>query len=206
MVETTMEHQTLCHDCDWLINVSVLTAGQKACCPRCGAVVAEQKQDILGRTFCFSLAGLLFYIPANLFPVLTFELMSQDSTNTMLGGVIQLFDDGFWWMAFLVLFCSVIVPLLDLVLLFTCSVLLWLDKPPSITRSLLLVQHHLKEWAMLEVYMLSILVAYIKMSSMGHLLVGVGLYCFIGMLLSAILAQNSFDTAYGFERLEEKSV
>lgn len=199
-----MAHQILCQDCDWLIEMPALIAGQKACCPRCGAVVAEHKCDPLSRTLGFSLAGLLFFIPANIFPVLTFEVMSQDSTNTMLGGVIELFDSGFWWMALLVLLCSVLVPLVDLLLLFCCSFLLHQPRPPTITRSLLVIQHHIKEWAMLEVYMLSILVAYIKMSSMGHLMVGIGLYCFIGMLMSAILAQKSFDTAYAFEQLEAK--
>lgn len=199
-----MLHQTFCHDCDWPIEIPALSAGQKAFCPRCSAVVAEHKHDPLLRALGFSLAGLLFYLPANTLAVLTFEVMSQDSTNTMLGGVLALFSAGFWWMALLVLLCSVVAPLVNLLLLFICSVFLSLSRPPSITRFLLLAQWHLKEWSMLEVYMLSILVAYIKMSSMGHLLVGVGLYCFVGMLLSAVLAQHSFDTQYAFEQLESK--
>ena len=197
-----MTYQTLCHDCDGLMQVPLLSAGQKAHCPRCAATVAEHKQNPILRTLGFSLAGLLFFIPANILPVLTFEIMSQGSTNTMLGGVSELYSSGFWWMALLVLLCSVIVPLVDLLLLFICSVLLSCHRPPAVTRWLLLIQRYLKDWAMLEVYMLSLLVAYIKMSSMGHLLVGVGLYCFVGMLVSAILAQNSFDTVYAFNKLE----
>ena len=125
------------------------------------------------------------------------------STNTMLQGVLQLWQAGYWWMAFLVLLCSVVVPLLDLLLIFTAAVLLKLRLKPNILRRVLVWQHHLNEWAMLEVYMLGILVAYIKMSGMGNIVIGVGLYCFVGMLIAAILAESKFDHEQAFELLED---
>lgn len=200
-----MSHSTLCHDCDRLLYHAPLVAGQKARCPRCDAVVAQHKPELLNRTLCYALAGLLFYIPANFLPIMSFEILGIDSTNTMLQGVLQLLQGGFWWMAFLVLLCSVIVPLVDLTLLLLITLLLKQRRGKELTRRLLLWQHHVKEWAMLEVYMLGILVAYIKMSSMGHIVIGVGLYCFIGMLIAAILAENSFDTESAFELLEPQS-
>ncbi|WP_101758911.1 paraquat-inducible protein A [Oceanicoccus sp. KOV_DT_Chl] len=200
-----MHTEVLCHECDCFMSCESLSSGQKACCPRCGAVLLEYKPDMINRTQAFAIAGLLFYLPANLMPIMTFEMMGVTATNTMLQGVQQLFSGGFWWMGLLVMLCSIVVPLLDLCLLFLIAILLKTQRKHALTLQLLVWRHHLSEWAMLEVYMLGILVAYIKMSDMGGIDVGMGMYCFAGMLLAAIFASSSFDSRQAFEMLEAQS-
>jgi paraquat-inducible protein A len=63
----------------------------------------------------------------------------------------------------------------------------------------------LEEWAMPEVYMLGILVAYSKMMSMGQIIPGLGLFCFIGMLVSVILTKTSYNTELAFDLLDQRA-
>lgn len=198
-----MSHTLACHECDQLLQLQNLSKGEQACCPRCGASLMKYRPAMVDKVFAYSLAGLIFYVPANYLPVMTFEMLGLASTNTMLQGVIQLYHSGYLWMAFLVVLCSVVMPLVNLFLLFTISVLLKMKACVSVIRRFLVWQHHIEEWAMLEVYMLGILVAYIKMSGMGNIVIGLGMYCFVGMLLATILASIRFDTELAFEKLDE---
>jgi paraquat-inducible protein A len=45
------------------------------------------------------------------------------------------------------------------------------------------IYHHLREWGMLEVYLMGILVAIVKLADMADLSLGVGLVCFVALLL-----------------------
>ncbi|GAA3938855.1 paraquat-inducible protein A [Litoribacillus peritrichatus] len=193
----------LCPDCDLLMDKAELSPNETAYCSRCNAQVYRHPNNSFNKVIAFTLAGLLFYIPANFLPIMSFEMLGFEATNTMLNGVEQLFNEGYYWMAFLVLMCSVLVPLFELSLLLIIALQIKLNKTSKMTAKMLLSYQSLTEWGMLEVYMLGILVAYIKMVSMGTILIDLGLFCFIGMLLSALLAASCFDAQYAFEQLEQ---
>lgn len=194
----------ICPDCDLVCEKTALTNGQVATCARCGSMLYRHRDNMVDKTLACSLAGLLFYIPANTLPIITLVILHMDSTNNMLNGVQQLFASGYWWMAFLVLMCSVVVPLLDLGLLFVIS--LGLKMPGFISapslKAAMRWQYYVQEWGMPEVYMLGILVAYIKMVDMGQIIVGTGLICFVGMLLSMVLVKSTYHVEAAFDYLE----
>lgn len=194
----------ICPDCDLLFDRPLLVNGQTACCFRCGGELGRDPGAFVDKTLAYSLAGLLFYMPANILPVLTLQILNMDSTNNMLNGVQQLFLGGYWWMSFLVLMCSVVVPLLDLGLMFLIATgLKWRGAiPDNILKHMLRWQHVVQEWGMPEVYMLGILVAYIKMVDMGEIIIGTGLMCFVGLLLSMILAKSAYRVEAAFDVLE----
>ncbi len=197
-------HVTVCPDCDLVLARPDIQQRQNANCPRCGAELYRVVDSMLGKTLAATLSGLILYIPANTLPIMTFEIFDLDSTNTMVNGAYQLFMSGYWWMAFLVLMCSVVVPLLDLVLLFIISWRIRFSCKTAFTKKCLLWQQTIEEWGMLEVYMIGILIAYIKMIDMGNIIVDTGLYCFIGMLLSTMIASTVFDTETAFNMLDEQ--
>lgn len=198
----------VCPDCDLLFERPLLVNGQSASCSRCGALLARDPGAFIDKTFAYSLAGLLFYIPANVMPVLTLQILGMDSTNNMLNGVQQLFLGGYWWMSFLVLMCSVVVPLVDLSLMCLIAAgLKWQGIiPDSWLKKMLHWQHEVQEWGMPEVYMLGILVAYIKMIDMGEIIIGTGLLCFVGLLLSMMLAKSAYSVEAAFDALEQREL
>lgn len=195
---------TLCPDCDLILSVATLKDGQYASCPRCHAKIRYQNVGQIEKMLAFSLTGLFLAIPANIFPILTFNILDFSSTNTMLNGAVQLWNVGFWWMAFLVLMCSVVVPLLNLILLCAISLRIKWSCPQQRTMKMIVAFQKSQEWGMLEVYMLGILVAYIKMLSMGTLSIGLGLFCYTAMLVVTVLAISQFNAESLFVLLEKK--
>ncbi|SDJ99835.1 paraquat-inducible protein A [Microbulbifer yueqingensis] len=196
--------QRACHECDLLLGDAVAPPGKKLECPRCDAVLHRNPRGSAAHTAALSLTGLLLFFPVLSLPLLSFSILAFGAENTLLNGVIALFGEGYIWMAGLVLFCSVIAPLGKFLLLGFISLgCHWrlLDRP--VTWAVRWYEH-LKEWGMLDVYMLGLLVALIKMSDLGKMEVEPGLYCFVAMMLVSNLTTLSYDQQAIWSRLEER--
>lgn len=191
-----------CHHCDALLHQGEVPEGKVACCPQCGSVLFRHKRKTVQRTLAFSLSGLMFYIPANFLPVMSFEMLGNDASNTLFRGVVELWRQGYYWMAFLVGLCSMFMPLLELFSLFVLSFAMSQQQFWHWHRHLLRMVHGFSEWGMLEVYMLGILVAFIKMSDLGEIHLGAALFCFVGLLVSSMGAALSFDPHECWRRLD----
>ncbi|MFT6917119.1 MAG: paraquat-inducible protein A [Motiliproteus sp.] len=195
-----------CHECDLLVDLRHFVSRGRAECPRCGAVLAHSKKDSLNRTLALSLTGLLLYLPAVMLPVMSFKLLGQTHSNTLINAALKLAGDGYLWMAFMVAFCSLLVPLFILLILFSCCLLTRIRALPELQIFLLRSHFYLKHWGMLDVYMLGLLVAIVKMKDLGDLQMGPGLVAFSALLLLLLLAQLQFDSRECWERLENQSL
>jgi len=130
-----------------------------------------------------SLAGLILALPANLLPIMTLSILGKANANTMINGAWQLLQADYWWMAALVFICSVLAPIVVLTVRFAVCLLISVKAPLRLIAPLLKSYQHLTHWAMLDVYMLGILVAFIKMMELGDLHVGLAMYSFVALLL-----------------------
>lgn len=106
-------------------------------------------------------------------------------------------------MATMVGLCSVFAPLAMSVLIVVCISLSTSQKTRHLMFVCLSIYHSLKEWAMLEVYCLGLIVAYIKLNDLGTVTLGAGLGSFILTLLCLLKAMNSLDTAALWESYDE---
>jgi len=195
-----------CEYCDALLEARDIGNAEAANCPVCRSTLWEHKKDAISRTLVLSLTGLLLYFPANLLPVMTLEILGQRNSNSMVNGVQQLFEQGFWWMAFLVLICSVLMPLIELSLLFFITLSVKFNRRTRALVAALKSEHISSEWGMLEVYMLGILVAYIKMKDLGDIIVGPAMWLFILLLLTTLTALWTFDRHAVWQFLDSKKV
>lgn len=192
-----------CSDCGAFVHKIKLRNGYNLSCPLCGAVLAKAKNNSINKTLAFSFSGLILFIPTCFLPVLKLNILGISGDCTMLKGVIQMFGNGFWWMSFIVFFCSVLAPLAVFLLLLFISASVKFNYYTRTLKKALKLYQILNKWIMLDVYMLGILIAYIKMKEFGDLSAGVGLYCFIGVLLIANLTTMIFDRRLVWEKIEE---
>jgi paraquat-inducible protein A len=172
-----------CHECDLLMRKPRLSYGEKAECPRCGYELYAHRPNVVERSLALVIAALLLYVPANFLPIMQLNLLGQSSQDTVWSGVLGLFDSGMQGIAVVVFLCSMGVPLLKLL----CQLAVLLTIRWNVGRSygLLLyrIYHHLRDWGMLEVYLMGVLVAIVKLADMAAISVGLGLVCFISLLL-----------------------
>jgi paraquat-inducible protein A len=111
------------------------------------------------------------------------NILGQSSQDTVWSGVLGLFNTDMQGVSIVVFLCSMAIPLLKL--LCQLFVLLTIRFNAGRSYGLLLyrIYHHLKDWGMLEVYLMGVLVAIVKLADMAAITVGLGLACFIGLLL-----------------------
>ncbi|MBK5537145.1 paraquat-inducible protein A [Pseudomonas sp. TH05] len=172
-----------CHECDLLMRKPELAHGEKALCPRCGYELYAHRHNVVERSLALVIAALLLYVPANFLPIMQLNLLGQTSEDTVWSGVLGLFNTGMRGVAVVVFLCSMGIPLLKLL----CQLLVLLSIRWNIGRSygLLLyrIYHHLRDWGMLEVYLMGVLVAIVKLADLAAISVGLGLVCFVSLLL-----------------------
>jgi len=172
-----------CHECDLLMRKPHLARGEKAECPRCGYELYAHRHNVVERSLALVIAALLLYVPANFLPIMQLNLLGQSSQDTVWSGVVGLFDTGMQGVSIVVFLCSMGVPLLKL--LCQLAVLLTIRLGVGRSYGLLLyrIYHHLRDWGMLEVYFMGVLVAIVKLADMASITIGLGLVCFVSLLL-----------------------
>jgi paraquat-inducible protein A len=200
-----METAVACRTCGLLQRMEELRPGTAAECCRCGSTLRERKVDSLARTAAFSLAALIFYVPANLYPILRMEFYGAYSESTVWDGCVKLFQDGQWMVAVIVFLASILVPLFKLLGLFFLVVtthfasVLRRQERTWIYRTIEVVG----PWAMLDVFLLSVLVALVKLEQLATVLPGPGILAFTAVVVFTILASASFDPELIWEEADK---
>jgi paraquat-inducible protein A len=178
-----------------------LVVGEKAVCPRCGYLLHRAREQSIERVLALSVAGLILAAPANFLPLIGIRFMGNSNESTLWAGTVGLFSEGFWMVSVLVFLASICVPLLNISLAFFISVHLYLKRPhPNLAHWMRWLQH-LEEWAMLEVYMLGIIVACVKLADTADVHLGFGLYAFVALLLVNAMLTTSLDECLFWQRI-----
>lgn len=182
-----------CHGCDLLHPVKRLQHGEVAQCIRCGGVLYQQRYDSLNRTLAFALTGLILFVLANLFPLLTFDIDGRTQSNHLLDGSLEFFNEGYWELGIVVFLFSFLVPLLSLVALLALLIPLKLGYIPNHLKKMFRFMKFMKPWAMSEVFILGIIVAYVKLADFAVVTAGSSLVAFVLMVIVTVLANVVLD-------------
>jgi paraquat-inducible protein A len=193
---------TACHACDLLIEKQHILHGSKAVCPRCGSTIDDPKADTVNKTLAVVVTGLILWWPANFMPILTMSIIGNISDNTLMGGVVDLYRGGFYWVSLVVFVCSILAPSAKLLLLVIVLLHIKLKHYARSLPTIFRVYGYLDSWGILEVYIFAILVSVTKLVDMAAIQAGLGLYCFIGLLLTSILAALKLDKERIWESIE----
>lgn len=175
-------------------------------CVRCHAVVHYRKPDHLARTWALLLAAVVFYIPANVLPVMKVSSVLGDSAHTILGGVVELWDMGSWDIALIVFIASVAVPLTKLLALI---LLLLTEQWRSTTNlrprtRLYQMVEFIGQWSMLDVFVVILLAALADFQGLMEISAGAGAAAFGVVVILTMLSAMSFDLRRSWD-LEETS-
>ena len=181
--ERELKQLIACHECDLLLRKPEASAGERVECPRCGYELYTHRAYVIRRSLALVLTALLLYVPANFLPIMRLNLLGQTTEDTVWTGVLGLYNSGMQSVAVVVFLCSMAVPLLKLLCQLAVLLSIQLDMGRSYGLLLYRIYHHMREWGMLEVYLMGILVAIVKLVDLAELSIGLGLLCFVALLL-----------------------
>ncbi len=191
----TMETIIACRTCDLVQSVGTLTPGTAAQCCRCGAIIGEHRAGSLGRTAAFSLAALILYAPANLYPILSMQLHGAYSESTVWDGCVSLIENDQWLVGAIVFLASIAIPLVKLITLFYLVVTARTGAARGRRERAWMLRTiaAIGPWAMLDVFLLAVLVALVKLGELATVLPGPGLLAFTAVVVLTTFASASFD-------------
>jgi len=195
-----------CHTCHLLCRAKPLPANARPLCPRCGTVLHSRKPNSLSRTWALVLAAWIFYIPANLLPVMTVISFGKGKPDTILSGVQELIAAGMWPLALVVFIASIIVPMLKLILLmYLLLSVQYRSHWRARDRTLLYrIVEAVGRWSMIDIFMISILVALVKLGSIATIEPGAGATSFAAVVVITMFAAMSFDPRLIWDAMEQK--
>jgi len=191
-----------CHHCDLLQQLPEIAPGGSARCPRCNEELWRPRRDSLNRTFALALAAAILYLVANSVPMIALTVVGHRASTTVLGGVEELWLDGQQIVAVLVLFSAVIAPALQIGLMLAIGWGARRERPQRWVGKLVRYYGVSRTWSMIEVMMLGVLVALIKIADYATVIPGVALFLFGALVFLLPAIQISFDAREVWDRIE----
>lgn len=184
-----------CHTCHLPVRLPVDLGGAIARCPRCRSRVHRRKVNSIARTWALVIAALVFYVPANLMPVMTVVSLGKAQSDTILSGVMYLVHHGQWPLALIIFIASVFVPMLKLLMLMFLLISVqrrskW--RPVDRTR-IYRITELVGRWSMVDIYVVAILVALVKLGNLATIEAGAGALFFGAVVVVTMIAAESFD-------------
>ena len=191
-----------CHSCHLLCKKPKWSAVIR--CPRCGARLHPRKPDSIARTWALVLAALIFYIPANVLPITIVISMGKAQSDTIMSGVIYFIHSGMWPIALIIFIASVFVPLVKLMILAFLLISVqrksgWHSKDRT---KLYRIIEIIGRWSMLDIFVVTILVALVNLGALATIHAGPGALFFGAVVVTTILAAMSFDPRLIWDREE----
>jgi paraquat-inducible protein A len=191
-----------CMHCDLLQHMPELAPGGSARCPRCNKELRRRREDALNRTLALAVAATVLYVIANTVPMLGLTIVGRNASTTVIGGAEHLWENGDDSVAILVFFTAVIAPALQIGFLLAIALGAGRSRAPRWVGTLMRHYPATRTWSMIEVMLLGVLVALIKIADYATVIPGVALFVLGALVFLLAGMQSSFDPHEVWERIE----
>jgi paraquat-inducible protein A len=192
-----------CHACGLLFRLPGHLHG--LVCSRCGADLHLRKPDSVTRTWALVIAAYVLIVPANVLPVMISGSLFGAQSDTIMSGVVYLWNDGSWHLAVILFIASIAVPFAKL---FAMTYLLlsvqWRSTlaPEQRTR-LYRVLEFVGRWSMIDIYVAAILAALVQFGGLMSIQAGPGAIAFGAVVVVTMFAAESFDPRLIWDPVED---
>jgi paraquat-inducible protein A len=181
-----------CHTCGL---VSRAPAAEALLCPRCGDELHFRKPGSVGRTWAFLIAAMALYVPANALPIMYTSSLFGSSEDTIMSGVLFLWEDGSWYLALIVFIASILVPLAKIIGLIVLLLSVQLDlrwRSEQRARLYRLIES-VGRGSMLDIFVVGLLVTVVQLTALASVRAGPAALAFGAVVVLTMLATSNFD-------------
>jgi len=183
----------LCETCGLLVRPA--HPNEPGYCPRCDAELEFRRHNSIQRTWALIISAAICYLPANILPIMIYNQLGRIEEDTIISGVILLYNTGSAALAAIVLIASVIIPMAKLIAL---AYLLITVQRGSIKKNrdrarLYRLLEFVGRWSMLDVFVATFIVALIQLQPLMAVMPGMGVLFFGAVVVLTMLAAETFD-------------
>ncbi len=181
--EDALDNLILCEQCFTLHEALPLKDGTKACCSSCGAVLYRYDSKLIDHGLALSITGLVFFILANVFPLVQIDILGHGQFITVPKTIFSLFEYGFYFVGVLCTFLIFIFPFMVFTINMLLFTLLKMKRGKKLTKELLVLLAHIKPWSMTDIFLISILVALVKLIGYAQIHIGIAFWALMVFVL-----------------------
>ena len=196
-------------------DLSALDAGLVACrrcsrvwplsqgrCGRCGGRLRSRDTHSLQKVWAFWFAGLMAYIPANMYPMLETRTIVGTQSSTIVGGALDLAQHGSWGIAFVILAASVLIPVGKFLALAYLALSVHRGSDLTALRRFTMFEivEFIGRWSMIDVFVVAILSSLVQLSVVASITPGPAALTFALSVIFTMLSAQSFDTRLIWDR------
>jgi paraquat-inducible protein A len=203
-VATLRDDLIACEECDALHRRSrvdgigdetddIVPSGRHYECRRCGATLGLARHASFDLPLSLALAGLVALAIAHTNDILVIDIEGQVRSATLWTAAWTLYDDGAWFMAGLVLFTTLLNPLVEMGAVAYVLLPLRTGRHARGADIVLRAMQAVQPWVMVEVFMLGVLVAFVKLNGLASVIPGPGLWAFGAVMILAAAMASAFD-------------
>ena len=190
-----------CRDCGQFQVIPAMGPSTTAHCLRCDAVLRHTRRDPTGVALALNLAALGLFAIGSTMSLMTVSKAGIIHSANLFSGPIGLDNNGLWELSLVVLITTVAAPFVKLASMTYVLIGVRQEAPPPHLRTVFAFIEHLRPWSMVEVYLLGVFVAYVKLSGLVHIDIGTALYALGLLMLVMVAADVALDRQAVWEKL-----
>ncbi|MFV0474220.1 MAG: paraquat-inducible protein A [Pikeienuella sp.] len=177
----------------------------RARCRRCGSALPKRGRRSLSAVWIWLVVGFAFYLPANLYPMLITRNLGAEYASTIVGGAVELFAHGSYGVAGIVLFASVVIPIAKFLSIARLGLMAAGGPalPPHQALVLYEVVEFIGRWSMIDVFVVAILSALVKMGYLASIDPGPAAAFFALSVAATMFSARAFDPRLIWDRIGE---
>lgn len=192
-----------CKTCQASIGLSKLK--DQNSCPRCNASITYRIQHSLQKTSALVITAAILYIPALALPIMTVSSLGRETNDTILSGVIYMFNEGMWFIGVVIFTASILVPILKLLSLgyLIISIHFNYQKNRLLRQRLFVITEFIGRWSMIDVFVITLLVALVQFGIILNIRPEPAALAFAAVVVLTMVAVETFDTRLLWDKLIE---
>lgn len=165
-------------------------------CGRCGSRLESRDPHSLQKVWAWWLAGVMAYVPANLYPMLETRTLFTRSDDTIIAGAIKLAEHGSWGVALIILVASVGIPLAKFfaIAYLALSVRKGARMSQGRRQGIYEIVEYIGRWSMIDVFVVAILASLVQLNIVASILPGPASLAFALSVIFTMLSAQSFDS------------
>ncbi len=190
-----------CHTCGQVIR---LQGEIPAVCPRCHSHVHYRKHRSITRVWALLISAFIMYIPANTEPIMYTTTLGQQSSDTIISGVIYFLTHGDWPIALVIFSASILIPLTKMIAIAYILVMVQCGashRKIENTRLYMLAEL-MGKWSMVDIFVVALMAALVQLDTFATIEPGPAGIAFAATVILTMFAAMAFEPKLIWDQTE----
>ncbi|HHO41874.1 MAG TPA: PqiA/YebS family transporter subunit [Epsilonproteobacteria bacterium] len=181
--ESELDSLIICKKCHTLHETISIEHGELATCSECDTILYSCDKQLVTKGLALSIASLSLLFIANFFKLVKIDFLGSEQHITILQTILRLYEKGFWFVGTMSGLLIFVFPFMIVLIHMTFFFLLYTKQAPYLTYRILIMLGHILPWHMSNIFLVSILIALVKLIGYVSIEMGIAFFALLGFVV-----------------------